>query len=57
MPVNRPRGKPPPKPTRYASPAEQAWLNRINRQLAYDEYMQIKREFWLMERPSKGKSK
>ena len=56
MLVNRPRGKPPPKSTRYVSPAEQAWLNRINRQLAYDEYMQIKREFWLLERPSKGKS-
>jgi len=53
MPINRPRGKPPPKSTRYVSPAEQAWLDRIKRQLAYDEYMQTKREFWLAERPTK----
>ena len=53
MPVNRPRGKPPPKPARRVSPAEWAWLDRINRQLTYDEYMQAKREFWLAERPPK----
>ena len=53
MSVNVPRGKPPPKSTRRVSPAEQAWLDRINRQLAYDEYMQAKREFWLAERPPK----
>jgi len=55
MSVNRPRGKPPPKPVRCISPAEWAWLNRINRQLAYDEYMQAKREFWLAERPPRNK--
>ena len=32
-------------------PAEWAWLDRIKRQLAYDEYMQAKREYWLAERP------
>lgn len=53
MPINRPRDKPPPRPTRRVSPAEWAWLDRINRQLAYDEYMQAKREFWLAERPPK----
>lgn len=45
--------KPPPKSARRVSPAEWAWLDRINRQLAYDEYMQAKREFWLAERPPK----
>ena len=35
---------------------EGAWLDRINRQLAYEEYMQAKREFWLWERPPKAKS-
>ena len=52
MTTKVPRNKPPPRSTRYVSPAEQAWLNRINRQLAYDEYMQAKRELWLAERPS-----
>ena len=40
MPMKIPRGKPPPKRTRWVSPAERAWLDQINRQLAYDEYMQ-----------------
>ena len=53
MSVNVPRCKPPPKSARRVSPAERAWLDRINRQLAYDEYMQAKREFWLAERPHK----
>ena len=52
MPTKIPRGKPPPKHTRWVSPAERAWLDQINRQLAYDEYMQAKRELWLAERPS-----
>ena len=56
MPVKMPHSKPPPKPARRVSPAEWAWLDHINRQLAYDEYMQAKREFWLWERPSKGQS-
>ena len=34
------------------APEERAWLDQINRQLAYDEYMQAKRELWLAERPS-----
>ena len=51
MPVKMPHSKPPPKPARRVSPAEWAWLDRINRQLAYDEYMQAKRELWLWERP------
>ena len=45
-----------PKPVRRISPAEWAWLDRINRQLAYEEYMEAKREFWLWERPPKAKS-
>ena len=55
MPVKEPqrRPKPPPKPARRISPAEWVWLDRIKRQLAYDEYMQAKREFWLAERPPK----
>ena len=53
MPVKVPQSKPPPKPARRVSPAEWAWLDRIKRQLAYDEYMQAKREFWLAERPPK----
>lgn len=57
MPINRPRGKPPPSLARRVSPEEWAWLNRINRQLAYDEYMQAKREFWLAERPFKRKDR
>ena len=56
MTTKVPRNKPPPRPPRFVSPAEQAWLNRINRQLVYDEYMQSRREFWLWERPSKEKS-
>ena len=51
-----PQSKPPPKAARWASPAERAWLDRINRQLAYDEYMQARREFWLWERPARGES-
>ena len=51
-----PQSKPPPKPTRRVSPAEWAWLNRINRQLAHDEYMQTKREYWLAARPARGES-
>ena len=51
-----PRSKPPPKTARRVSPEEWEWLNRINRQLAYDEYMQHKRERWLWERPSIGKT-
>ena len=51
-----PQSKPPPRPARRVSPAEWAWLDRINRQLAYDEYMEAKREFWLWERPPKAKS-
>ena len=31
-------GNPPPRPARRVSPAEWAWLDRINRQLAYGEY-------------------
>ena len=46
-----PQSKPPPRPARRVSPAEWAWLDRINRQLAYDEYMQARREYWLWERP------
>ena len=53
MAANRPLSKPPPKPARPVSPAERAWLNRINRQLTHDEYMQSRREFWLAERPTK----
>ena len=52
MSVNVPHSKPPPKRSRWVSPAERAWLDQINRQLAYDEYMQAKRELWLAERPS-----
>ena len=48
-----PHSKPPPRSTRRVSPAERAWLDRINRQLAYDEYMQVQREYWLAERPKK----
>jgi len=55
MTARIPRSKPPPKPTRRISPAEWSWLDRFNRQLAYDEYMQAKREFWLVERPPKSK--
>ena len=54
MKVKVPQSKPPPKPARHISPAEWAWLYRINRQHVYDEYMQAKREFWLAERPTKG---
>ena len=51
-----PQSKPPPRPARRVSPAEWAWLDRINRQLAYDEYMQAKREYWLAARPARGES-
>jgi len=51
-----PQSKPPPRPARCVSPAEWAWLDRINRHLAYDEYMQARREFWLWERPARGES-
>lgn len=56
MSTKVPQGKPPPKSARRISPAEWAWLDRINRQLAYDEYMQAKREFWLAERTPKNKT-
>ena len=56
MPVNVPHSKPPPKPARRVSPAEWAWLDCINRQFAYDEYMQAKRELWLWERPPKNET-
>lgn len=49
--MKTPQNKAPPRPPRYVSPAERAWLNRIIRQLAYDEYMQARRERWLWERP------
>ena len=57
MSARVPYSKPPPRSTRRVSPAEQAWLDRINRQLAYDEYMQAKREFWLAERPHKKETR
>ncbi len=50
MPTKTPPSKPTPKSVRFVSPVEQAWLNRIKRQLAYDEYMQAKREIWLFQR-------
>ena len=56
MSARVPCSKPPPKSARRVSPAEWAWLDRINRQLTYDEYMQAKREFWLAERPPKKKT-
>jgi len=56
IPTKPPRHKPPPKSKRWISPAEQAWLDRVNGQLAYDEYMQAKREFWLAARPARGES-
>ena len=60
MPVNvpqsKPRSKSRSKPARCVSPAEWAWLCRVNRQSSYDEYMQAKREFWLCARPPKGGS-
>ena len=46
------RNRQPRKPARCVSPAEWAWLARTNRQLAHDEYMQARREFWLAARPS-----
>lgn len=58
IPTGPPRRKPPArKNTRRTSPAEWAWLDRVNGQLAYDEYMQRQREFWLGERPPKEKEK
>lgn len=39
------------KPAHSVSPEAWAWVKRINRQMAHDEYMQAKREFWLWERP------
>jgi len=51
--VKPPYSKPPPKPARHVSPEAMAWLDQINRQLAYDEYMQAQRERWLWERPKK----
>ncbi|WP_419019991.1 hypothetical protein [Intestinimonas butyriciproducens] len=53
--MNQPKGRLHPKPARRVSPAEWAWLDRINRQLAHDEYMQARREFWLAARPATGK--
>ena len=52
MPVNVPHSKPPPKFARRVSPAEWAWLDRINRQLAYEEYMQA--VYSLQRFPSSG---
>ncbi len=52
---HQPKGRLPSNPTRRISPAEWAWLDRINRQLAHDEYMQARREFWLAARPAKGR--
>ena len=51
--MRTPHNKPPPKPARYVSKEEMEWLDQLNRQLAYDEYMQAKRERWLWERPKK----
>ena len=48
-------GKALPNPLRCISPEERAWLEELDRQLAYDEYMQAQRERWLWERPSKKK--
>ena len=57
MSARVPYSKPPPKPARRISSAEWAWLDRIKRQLAYDEYMQqAKREYWLAERPPKSEN-
>lgn len=56
IPQKPQRSKPSPKPKRRVSPAEQAWLDRVNGQLAHDESMQKLREFWLWERPSNEKS-
>ena len=56
IPTKPPRHKPPPKSKRWISPAEQVWLDRVNGQLAYDEYIQKQREVWLWERPAKEKS-
>ena len=53
--MKQPKGRLPPKPARRVSPAERVWLDRVNRQLAYDEYMQARREFWLAARPAKGR--
>lgn len=55
MAEKEPKNRPPPKYKRWISPEKQAWLDRINGQLAYDEFMQKQREFWLWERPSKEK--
>ena len=49
-----PQSKPPPTTARRVSPEELAWLKHINKQLAYDEYMQAKRERRLWERPAIG---
>ncbi len=51
--MRTPHNKPPPKPARYVSKEEMEWLDQLNRQLAYDEYMQTQRERWLWERPKK----
>ncbi len=52
---HQPKGRLPSNPTRRISPAEWALLGRINRQLAHDENMQARREFWLAARPAKGR--
>lgn len=57
MQTKPPQSKPLSKPTRHISPAEWAWLNQVNRQLAHDEYMQTKREFWLAARLPAKKGK
>ncbi len=56
IPTDPPRRKPPPKSKRRISPAQRAWLDRINGQLAHDEWMQKQREYWLWERPPDKKS-
>ncbi len=45
------------KPAPLIPPEELAWLREINRQLAYDEYMQARRERWLWERPKKRETR
>lgn len=50
MQDKKPQSNSPPT-SRRISPDEQEWLDRINRQQSYDEWMQRKREYWLWERP------
>ena len=51
MAKRAPRLQPLPKPSRFVSRAEWAWLNKYRREAAYDDYMREKRERWLWERP------